>query len=565
MKARLLFALMVLSLGGGLNTAAFAQDAIVTGPGMANTGTQTFQAPVTIGLTAEQVRQLMGDVLQKDSLNAKESAEYKQQVGLLSKEIGVRKPAVENFLRILGEAKVPIEDLGSKLAEIAQRHKDMLDRWSVLEDDDDPAIRERTDAARAAIDDGDYDRADALLAEAEDMDLAAARQARAWEDKAKQAADRRFLSAAAKRAKRGELRLTRLDYPGAAGHFKAVVAMVPAGEELVRAGYLMREGGALDDAGKYWEAEKAVARALAIREKALGRDHPSVATTLNNLAALYDAQGRYAEVEPLYQRSLAIYEKALGRDHPYVATTLNNLAGLYDAQGRYAEAEPLYQRSLAIWEKALGRDHPSVATTLNNLAELYRAQGRYAEAEPLYQRSLAILEKALGPDHPNVAGSLNNLAELYRAQGRYAEAELLYQRSLAILEKALGPDHPNVASSLNNLAGLYQAQGRYADAEPLYQRSLGIREKALGPDHPDVATSLNNLALLYYHQREYQKAAEAFERIITILKKSLGPEHPNLAVAMGNYAIILTKLDRTDEAAQWAAKAEAIRAKRGPK
>ena len=63
-----------------------------------------------------------------------------------------------------------------------------------------------------------------------------------------------------------------------------------------------------------------------------------MATTLNDLAALYQAQGRYAEAEPLYKRALANYEKALGPDHPYVAMALNNLAGLYEAQGRYADA-----------------------------------------------------------------------------------------------------------------------------------------------------------------------------------------------------------------------------------
>ena len=84
--------------------------------------------------------------------------------------------------------------------------------------------------------------------------------------------------------------------------------------------------------------------------------------SLNNLAALYADQGRYADAEPLYKRALAIREKALGPDHPDVATSLNNLAELYRDQGRYADAEPLYKRALAIYEKALGPDHPNVAT-----------------------------------------------------------------------------------------------------------------------------------------------------------------------------------------------------------
>ena len=86
-----------------------------------------------------------------------------------------------------------------------------------------------------------------------------------------------------------------------------------------------------------------------------------------------------------------------------MATSLNNLAGLYQAQGKHAEAEALYERSLAILEKALGKDHPDVAASLNNLAFLYYSQGKYDEAEPLFKRSLAIAEKALGKDHPHVA------------------------------------------------------------------------------------------------------------------------------------------------------------------
>src|SRR5262249_41239691 len=138
----------------------------------------------------------------------------------------------------------------------------------------------------------------------------------------------------------------------------------------------------------------------------------NVALSLNNLAELYRAQGRYADAEPLYKRSLAIREKALGADHPYVAVSLNSLAELYRIQGRYADAEPLYKLALRIAETygPVAYDHPAFAGLLNNLAELYRAQGRYADAEPLYKRSLAIREKAFGTDHPDVAVSLNNLA-----------------------------------------------------------------------------------------------------------------------------------------------------------
>src|SRR5215813_8078467 len=311
---------------------------------------------------------------------------------------------------------------------------------------------------------------------------------------------------------------------------------------------LTAEARRLHQAGRYAEAEPLYKRTLAIREKALGPDHPDVGTSLNYLGLLYNNQGRYAEAEPLYKRSLSIRDKALGPGHSEVGTSLNNLAELYLAQGRYAEAEPLFKRSLAIWEKALGSEHPNVGTSLNNLAELYRARGRYAEAEPLYKRSLATREKALGPEHPSVGYSLNNLAVLYESQGRFAEAEPLHKRSLAIWEKALGSEHTNVGTSLNNLAELYRTQGRYAEAEPLYKRSLAIWEKALGPEHPSVGTSLNNLALLYSVQGRYAEAEPIYKRSLASREKALGSEHPSVGTSLNNLALLYAAQDRFAEA-----------------
>ena len=291
----------------------------------------------------------------------------------------------------------------------------------------------------------------------------------------------------------------------------------------------------LTRAGKFPEAIALARRALEIREKALPPDHPDVATSLDNLAALYKIQGRYKDAEPLHRRALAIYEKSLGPEHPDVAITLNNLASLYDDQGRYADAEPLHRRALAIREKVLPPDHPDVAQSCSNLASLYYHQGRYADAEPLLRRALAIYEKALGPEHPDLATTLNNLAELY-THGRYADAEPLFKRALAIMEKALGPDHPNVAAALNNLAQLYSGQRRYAEAEPLHRRALEIREKALPPDHPDVSQSLNNLAGLYHSQGRYADAEPPYKRALVILEKALGPDHPDVAASLNNLA-----------------------------
>jgi CHAT domain-containing protein/Tfp pilus assembly protein PilF len=288
--------------------------------------------------------------------------------------------------------------------------------------------------------------------------------------------------------------------------------------------------------GDYAKAEPLYLRALAIEEKVLGPVHPDTASSLSNLAELYRLQGAYAKAEPRSLRALAINEKVLGPDHPTTALSLNNLAGLYESQGAYAKAEPLFLRALVIREKVLGPDHPDTAQSLNNLAVLYESQGAYAKAEPLYFRALVIREKARGPDHPTMAFSLNNLAYLYQVQGVYAKAEPLFLRALVIREKVLGPDHPDTAQSLNNLAVLYESQGAYAKAEPLFLRALAIKEKALGPDHPSTATSFNNLAALYDSQGAYAKAEPLYLRALAIREKALGPDHPATATSINNLA-----------------------------
>ncbi|WP_335144722.1 tetratricopeptide repeat protein [Nostoc sp.] len=288
--------------------------------------------------------------------------------------------------------------------------------------------------------------------------------------------------------------------------------------------------------GRYSEAEPLLIQALALWRKQIGDEHPSVAQSLNNLAHLYNSQGRYSEAEPLYIQALALRRKLLPEEHPDVAQSLNNLAYLYSSQGRYSEAEPLYIQALALWRKLLPEEHPDVASSLNNLAYLYNSQGRYSEAEPLLIQASALYRKLLGEEHPSVATSLNNLAYLYNSQGRYSEAEPLYIQASALYRKLLGEEHPSVATSLNNLALLYGSQGRYSEAEPLYIQALALRRKLLGEEHPDVAQSLNDLAKLYYLQGRYTEAEPFYLQALEILEQRLGINHPYTIKCLENLA-----------------------------
>jgi tetratricopeptide (TPR) repeat protein/CHAT domain-containing protein len=286
------------------------------------------------------------------------------------------------------------------------------------------------------------------------------------------------------------------------------------------------------------KAAASLDEALAIRERALGPDHPETATRLNILARLYQDQREYAKAEPLYKRALAIREKALGPDHPDTATVLYNLACLYAILGDYAKPDPLYERALAIVEKAFGPAHPATATCLNGMAELHVIKEDYTKAKHLYERALAIREEVLGPENLYTGLCLGGLALLYDRRGYYSEATTLYERALAIVEKVLGPEHPDLADTLNNLAGLYLKRADYAKAEPLYERALAISEKALNPRYSLTANSLNGLADLYSNQGDHARAEALYQRALAIKEKYLGPDHPGIAICLNKLATL---------------------------
>ena len=87
----------------------------------------------------------------------------------------------------------------------------------------------------------------------------------------------------------------------------------------------------------------------------VGASHP--ATTLNNLAVVYEAQGKYDGAEPLYQRALTLIEHTLGPEHPNMAAALDNYADLLRKMQREAEAETAETRAKAIWAKQ--KDQPA--------------------------------------------------------------------------------------------------------------------------------------------------------------------------------------------------------------
>jgi tetratricopeptide (TPR) repeat protein len=311
---------------------------------------------------------------------------------------------------------------------------------------------------------------------------------------------------------------------------------------------LDHEAQALEARGRYREAQPVRQKALDIRRKVLGEQHPHTAFSYNSVAATLAAQGLYREADEGYRKALDIYRTVLGEEHPDTATGYNNVAGNLDKQGHHRAAEEGFKKALAIYRKVVGEEDPTTAAACNNVAMNLNAQGRYREAEEGLRKALAICRKVLGEKHAATATCCNNVAINLDAQGRFREAEELYKEAVVIYRKVLGEEHPNTAQGYNNLAGNLDDQGRYSEAEEGYKKALDLKRKVLGEDHPSTAESYNNLALNLHRQARYREAEEGFRKALAICRKVLGEEHPLTAQGYNNVAFNLEGQGRHKEA-----------------
>ena len=95
-----------------------------------------------------------------------------------------------------------------------------------------------------------------------------------------------------------------------------------------------------------------------------------------------------------------------------MATSYNNIGAVYDSQGRYKEALEEYEKCLKIRVDKLGHEHPDVAISKFNLASLLRNMDKAAESKQMFTEAAGIFRAALGADHPHTKMAERRSAEI---------------------------------------------------------------------------------------------------------------------------------------------------------
>ncbi len=128
----------------------------------------------------------------------------------------------------------------------------------------------------------------------------------------------------------------------------------------------------LRGAGDLAAAKVSAEQYLLVAQARYGEEHPTYARGLNDLALAYQDVGDYRQAEPIFLRSIAITEKALGPEHPSLVTPLTGLASLYEAQVRLRDARS------TDWGNTTGAAR-GLADATGLRSKLAKVQGRLAK------------------------------------------------------------------------------------------------------------------------------------------------------------------------------------------
>ena len=256
-------------------------------------------------------------------------------------------------------------------------------------------------------------------------------------------------------------------------------------------------------------------------------DHPSVATSYNNLGLVHNKLGDFEKAKECHELALSIAQKEIGPENVQVAASYNNLGLVHDKPGDFERAKESYELALSIRQKKLGPENVQVAACYNNLGSLHHKMGDFEKAKEYHELALSITQEKLGPENVQLAASYNNLGSVHEQLGDFEKAKEYYEFALSITQKKLGPENVQVAASYNYLGSLHHKLGNFEKAKEYHELALSITQKKLGPENVEVATSYNNLGLVHDKLGDFEKVKEYHELALSIRQKKVGPVRVN--------------------------------------
>lgn len=492
-----------------------------------------------------KVDQILAELVAQRGASAADVEALRAERDHLKAQGEIKDKAFEGFLRDLGQQPIPPEQWATQLATFAERYQTLLSesraRTNLPADLEEERLR-----AESAIEAGDLDAAETILAELSDR-MAANRVQAGREE-------------AAIRARRAEIAKTRLRYRDAADLFGQAAELEPADDQEAVWRRLLEQAGALYDQCNEFGDNEAGLKAIGVYRNSLaaaprGQVPLDWAHTQNNLGSALATLGqresgtaRLEEAVEAFRATLTEYTRE--RVPRAWAMTQNNLGNALQTLGqresgtsRLEEAVGAYRSTLTVYTRECS---PLLwATTLNNLGNALTVLGqrenrtaRLEEAVLAYDAALAELTREDVPldwamIQNNLGNALQALGQRESGTARLTAAVEAYRA--ALMERTRERVPLDWAMTQNNLGNALAALGsrergtlRLEEAVEAYRAALTEHTRERVP--LGWAMTQNNLgsALQALGQREHgtarlEEAVQANLAALTEYTRESGP------------------------------------------
>jgi tetratricopeptide (TPR) repeat protein len=229
---------------------------------------------------------------------------------------------------------------------------------------------------------------------------------------------------------------------------------------------------------EYPSARAHLERALELVEHNEGPDATDVAAALGSLGMVY-AHLDVAKARAAFERAIAIREKTLGKNSPALVPTFNNLADMLRKHGDPTGALPYAQKARDIAQKFFGVDSPIYHETETTYAQTLYALGKTAEVRSRIDKVLASEERV----HSNaLQDTLLARAEIELADSKWSDAIGFAERAVALIEEKSGKQAPPLWPILDVLGRAKLGLGKRDEARPVLERAAAIAKAANSSD-----------------------------------------------------------------------------------
>lgn len=192
--------------------------------------------------------------------------------------------------------------------------------------------------------------------------------------------------------------------------------------------------------GKSDSAMTHIRLALDIRRERLAPDDTLIADSWNQLAIGLRDQRDFPGAIEAWDHAIAIRERAQGPDHPSVALYLADAAICWSEQGDLDRARTMLHRSLEIFERS-APDHVRRWVPYNNLSDIESQAGNTALSVDLVHEGLRLAERYPSANRGPIITLRTNLGIGLTHFRDYEGAYVVFSELVPAAEARYGPNH----------------------------------------------------------------------------------------------------------------------------